>query len=103
MPISAARMRLLSATLLILSVGRARGDDFAYAVTVSGRFGIIDLNTGVFSPLGNTGQRLAGLGMFGGKLYGAAYLGVSYGTANAQGTLYLIDQASGSLTAIGTS
>jgi hypothetical protein len=39
-------------------------DFFAYEVTgpASDLFGIIDLNTGMFTSLGNTGLTLAGLG-----------------------------------------
>jgi len=40
-------------------------DPFAYEITGPGSdlFGVIDLNTGVFTSLGDMGQTLAGLGV----------------------------------------
>jgi hypothetical protein len=39
-------------------------DNFAYEITGSGSdlFGVVDLNTGMFTPVGNMGLTLAGLG-----------------------------------------
>src|SRR3954451_20107511 len=56
-------------------------------------FGVIDLTTGVFTPLSNTGLTLAGLGSYGGVIYAGAYHG---------NTLYSINTSTGALTAIGT-
>src|SRR6516164_11513555 len=52
-------------------------DPFAYEITGPGSdlFGVIDLNTGVFTSLGDMGQTLAGLGSYGGIIYGGAYHG----------------------------
>ena len=71
-------------------------DPFAYEITGPGSdlFGVIDLNTGVFTSLGDMGQTLAGLGSYGGIIYGGAYHG---------NTLYSINTSTGALTAIGTS
>jgi hypothetical protein len=63
-------------------------------VTVAGDFGILDLNAGVFSPLGNTNLRVAGLSVLNGNLYAMGFGG---------GTLYLVDPSSGKLTSVGTS
>ena len=56
-----------------------------------GDFGVIDLNTGVFSKLGNSGQTLAGLGVATGALYGTS-----------QGNVYTMNQTNGALTQVGT-
>ena len=46
-------------------------DVFAYEATGPGNeFGIIDLTTGVFTPLSNMGLTLAGLGSYGGAIIG---------------------------------
>ena len=69
-------------------------DVFAYEATGPGdEFGVIDLTTGVFTPLSNMGLTLAGLGSYGGVIYGGAYHG---------NTLYSINTSIGALTAIGT-
>lgn len=70
-------------------------DNFAYEVTGPGSdlFGVIDLNTGVFTSLGDTGLTLAGLGSYGGVIYGGGYHG---------NTLYSINASTAALTAIGT-
>ena len=69
-------------------------DVFAYEITGPGSdlFGVIDLNTGVFTSLGDTGQTLAGLGSYGGVIYGAPDHG---------NTLYTVNTSTGALTAIG--
>jgi hypothetical protein len=58
-------------------------DNFAYEVTGPGSdlFGVIDLNTGVFTSVGSTGLTLAGLGSYGGVIYGAAVGGAHPGTS----------------------
>jgi hypothetical protein len=55
----------------------------------------MDLNTGVFTPFGNSGETLAGLAVASGSIFAT-----SYHTAN--GTLFEVDPANGSLTSIGT-
>ena len=67
-------------------------DNFAYEVTGNGLFGVIDLNTGVFTSFGSTGLTLAGLGSYGGVIYGAPDHG---------NTLYTVNTSTGALTAIG--
>jgi hypothetical protein len=66
-------------------------DNFAYELTGNALFGVVDLNTGVFTPIGSTGGQLAGLGSYGGVIYGGA-----------SDTLYSINTSTGALTAIGT-
>jgi hypothetical protein len=73
-----------------------KADNIAFMGADGGDFGTIDLNTGTFSLLGNSGQTLSGMAVSNATLYGA-----SYHTAN--GTLFTINPASGSLTAVGTS
>jgi hypothetical protein len=72
--------------------GRHMADNFAYEVTGNGLFGVIDLNTGVFTSFGSTGLTLAGLGSYGGVIYGAPDHG---------NTLYTVNTSTGALTAIG--
>jgi uncharacterized repeat protein (TIGR03803 family) len=68
----------------------------AFMGTITGDFGTIDLTTGVFSKLGNSGVTLAGMAVANGTLFGTSY-------EKAPGTLYTIDPASGSVTVVGTS
>ena len=68
----------------------------AYLGTDTGEFGTINLSTGVFSLLGNSGQTLAGMAVANGKLYATSY-------HTATGTLYTINPANGSLSVVGTS
>jgi PEP-CTERM motif len=76
-------------------VPAALADNFAYAGSNSGAFGTMDLSTGVFTLEGNSGQTLAGLAVAGGDIFAS-----SYHTAN--GTLFLVDPATGALTTIGS-
>ena len=66
-------------------------------VFTGGDFGTIDLDTGAFTRLGNSGLTLAGLGVANGTLYGATYEGVN------PGSLYTVNPANGGLTLIGSS
>jgi len=81
------------AALLILSTGVLRADDSAYAAIDGGAFGTIDLSTGAFTLLGNSGQTLSGLSVYNGVLYGDSLGGNS--------TLFTINPTNGSLTAVG--
>ena len=90
------RVALSCAALLIWSAGRLNADSLAFMTTGSGDFGTINLNTGVFSVLSNSGQILAGLGVFNGALFATNY-------HMPTGTLYRVNPANGSLTKIGDS
>ncbi len=68
-------------------------DDFAYMGTVAGEFGTIDLNTGVYTITGNSGQTLAGMGIANGTLYASSY--------HVQGRLYTVNLANGAVTLVG--
>jgi hypothetical protein len=48
-------------------------DPTAYMTQRGGDFGTINLQTGAFSLLGNSGQTLAGLAVVGATLYGSSY------------------------------
>lgn len=61
-----------------------------------GDFGTLDTVTGVYTPLGDNGVTLAGLGAFGANLYGAIQ-------NNASGNLYRVNPSNGSLTLVGNS
>jgi hypothetical protein len=82
--------------VLVASAARLMGDSIAYETTGSGTFGTIDLNTGTFTQLGTNTTLLAGLGVFGGNLYGQLYDG-------STSQLYQVNTANGALTAVGTS
>ena len=69
-----------------------RADDLAYVITFTQAFGIVDLNTGVFTQEGVSSAYLSGLGEVNNVLYGAS--GVT-------DTLYRVNPANGSLTAVG--
>jgi hypothetical protein len=83
------------AVLLIISAAGLKADTVAYAGSSNGDFGFIDLNTGVFTSVGNSGQTLAGLAVENGDIFAT-----SYHTAN--GTLFHVDPSNGSLISIGT-
>ena len=68
----------------------------AYMAVDGGNFGTVDLTTGTFSLLGNSGQTLAGLGVANGALFGTSF-------EVPNGTLYNINPANGALTAVGSS
>jgi len=88
-----AGIAVLGFMLFLAMQPSASADTVAYMVTNTKQFGIIDLTTGVFTQLGTNGVLLSGLGVAGGNLYAGAYNG---------DTLYEVNPANGSLTAIGT-
>jgi hypothetical protein len=88
-----AGITVVAVLLFLGSQPAARAQNDAYMSTGSDQFGIIDLNTGVFTQLGNSGQLLSGLGAAGGNLYGGL---------DASNVLYQVNLTNGSLTEIGT-
>jgi hypothetical protein len=85
---------LLAALALTASFIVARADPQAYMGTDTGEFGVIDLTTGAFSLLGNSGQTLAGMAVADGDLFASAY-------HTPLGAVFNINPANGALTAIG--
>jgi hypothetical protein len=81
--------------LSIASAAAFAADNIAYMGTVAGEFGTIDLNTGVFSILGNSGQTLAGMAVTNGMLYASSY--------HVPGKLFTVNPANGSVTLVGNS
>lgn len=79
--------------LLITSAGIVRADNLAYMGTVAGEFGTINLNTGVYSILGNSGQTLAGMAVTNGQIYASSY--------HTTGKLFTVNPANGSLSLVG--
>ncbi len=71
----------------------AQADDLAYMATGSDNFGVLDLDDGEYTQIGNMGQLLSGLGVAGGTIYG----GVEGGD-----TLYSVNTTTGALTDVGT-
>jgi hypothetical protein len=90
--------RNLLVFIAVLGIGfaphRSRADELAYATTLDDQFGVADLNTGVFTPISNTGFTFSGLGTVGGTLYGGGY---------HQDTLYSVNATTGAVTTIGNS
>src|SRR5664279_3295651 len=74
----------------------ARADNLAYLSVNGGDFGTLNLNTGVFTRLGNSGRAIAGMGVVNGILYASSY-------HTGADVLYTVDPANGSLTAVGNS
>ena len=94
-----AKISSAVAVVIALATGPARADTLAYAATGDDLFGMVDLNTGVFTEIGNMGQRLTGLAVGpGGVLYGSGYTG-GYNSP----TLYSVNQTNGALTVVGNS
>lgn len=95
--------RLLRAAVLVLGLVAMGAPvqagfltfDLAYMATQAGDFGTLNLGTGSFSLLGNSGVTLAGLAVSNGTLYGAHY--------NSTGELYSVSTVDGSVTTIGAS
>jgi hypothetical protein len=52
------------------SVAAVGGSSQAFVISGSNQFGIVNVNTGQFTPIGNTPEPLSGLGRVGGVLYG---------------------------------
>jgi hypothetical protein len=90
------RVTFCGVVLFLGSIAGLKADDIAYMGTVSGQFGTIDLETGAFSFLGNSGTTLAGMAVANATLFGSSY-------HTSTGTLYSINPANGSLTPVGTS
>ena len=89
------RAVLCSALLFVLSSAAAKADDIAYAGSSSGEFGTMDLATGTFTALGNSGQTLAGLAVADGDIFATAY-------HTADSSVFEVTPSTGSLTSIGT-
>ncbi len=92
-------VRSLALVALLVSIflafqPSALADHLAYEVTSTSQFGVIDLDTGVFTPIGTLSVTLCGLAVYHGNLYG-------YGPCGTGGKLYEVNPANGSETAIG--
>jgi hypothetical protein len=89
-------MSVITTVAILLSITTAKADPMAYMGTDTGEFGTVDLTTGAFSLLGNSGQTLAGMAVDGGTLFASAY-------HTASGTLFNVNPANGVLIALGSS
>lgn len=88
-----SRALLVGAALSGICAFASASDNIAYMGTVAGEFGTIDLDTGAFTVLGNSGQTLAGMAVANGLLYGSSY--------HTPGQLFSVNPANGSVAAIG--
>jgi len=89
---------LVAAAFLCLP-SSARPDDMAYVTTGTQAFGVVDLNTGVFTQRGVSSAYLYGFGEVNDVLYGASDVIHGAGSTN---TLYSINLSNGALTAVAT-
>ena len=85
-------LTLLFALIAVITPAATAQSNTVYAITEAGVFGTLNLTSGAFTELGNSGVTLAGLGAFGGAVYG----GVDNGS-----TLYQVNLSNGNLTGIG--
>jgi hypothetical protein len=85
----------VSCVALLIASTAVVADNFAYMGTVAGEFGTINLNTGVFSILGNSGQTLAGMAVTNGAIYASSY--------HTAGKLFTVNPTNGSVTLVGNS
>ena len=70
-----SRRLIYLGALAIFCAAGLKADTVAYIGSSSGAFGTMDLNTGIFTPLGNSGQTLAGLAVADGTLFATSYHG----------------------------
>jgi hypothetical protein len=82
---------LLSACAILFPMQEAKADTIVYAGGYFEEYGTLDLNTGVFTILGNPGDQ-AGFGELGGKLY----------SGDGEGDTNSVNPANGSDALIGT-
>ena len=85
-----ARLGLLMVLLGTAAAGQAYADTFAVQANNEQSFGMVDLDTGVFTKTETSPVVYSDFGAYGGKLYSGAYLGsgfYSINPANGAGTL----------------
>ncbi len=87
-----AAASLIGLVLFLAIQPAARAQSTVYAITNTGAFGTLNLSSGAFTQLGNSGVAPAGMGGFGNSLFIAG--GLTH-------TLYLVNPANGGLTAVG--
>jgi hypothetical protein len=85
---------VLFIAMCLFSVGALKADSMAFATVYGGGFGTLDLDSGAFTLLGNSGEIFGGLDALDGTLYGQS---------NHTGTLYTVDPTNGSVTSVGGS
>jgi len=83
---------LLCVVLLFTTLPAASAATTTYVMRQSGDFGTLNLSTGAFTKLGNSGQTPAGMGELGSNLY----IG-----GDENGTLYQVNLSDGALTVVG--
>ena len=85
---------MLSLAGLVVIPAVMKADVIAYESNSANQFGTMDLTTGAFTLLGNSGQLLSGLGTFGGALYGGL---------DHTSTVEQVNTTNGAITPISTS
>lgn len=87
---------ILGCALMVIASAAVKADDLAYVATINESFGTMDLNTGVFTTLGNSGQLLAGMAVQNSTLFASAY-------HTSTGAIFTVNTANGTPTSIGNS
>ena len=93
------RAALLCAAFAVLSAATVKADPFAYLASGDSSFGVINLQTGLYTPLGETSlgnseKVLYGMGIANGLLFATTY-------ETDAGALFTVDPTSGHLTFVG--
>src|SRR6185437_15889677 len=93
------RAGLLCATFAVLSAATVKADPFAYLASGDSSFGVINLQTGLYTPLGETSlgdseKTLYGMGVANGLLFATTY-------ETDAGALFTVDPTNGHLTFVG--
>jgi len=93
------RAGLLCATFAVLSAATVKADPFAYLASGNSSFGVINLQTGLYTPLGDTSlgdseKVLYGMGVANGLLFATTY-------ETDAGALFTVNPANGHLTFVG--
>jgi hypothetical protein len=92
------RRIFLAAAIACLGISRSASADLVvYATTAQGGFGLLDLDTGVYTATGSTGigSPIVGMGLIGGTLFGVD-------NAASGAGFYSIDTATGAATLVNT-
>lgn len=87
---AAVALALMSSMCVLNSLAKA--DDYAYESVGGTDFGIVDLNTGLYTEVGPTVPRIVGLGSLNGNIYGGGF---------PTTTLYQVNPTTATLTAVG--
>jgi hypothetical protein len=90
-----AAISLIGLVLFLAAGPVAKAQNSIFAITSAGEFGTLNLSTGTFTKIGDSGKVLAGLA-------GTGTGGNLYGAVNVGSTLYRVNLANGALVTVGS-